>query len=144
MPVSWLSATERTNLASWRGGESFSPPTDLRVAASSGVSAVGTPSANRRTVRGSRVPSSAVLEPTMSLVNMAWTSAPAALNWAAMYRAPYRPCSSPATAAKTIVDLGARFAITLASSMDTATPDASSSAPGASAVAFMTSVTRES
>jgi hypothetical protein len=80
----------------------------------------------------------------MSLVNMPCTSVPAALYWAAMYRAPYRPCSSPATAANTMVDFGARFAMIRANSMDTATPDASSSAPGASAVAFMTSVTRES
>ena len=37
-----------------------------------------------------------------------------------------------------------RVAITRASSMTTATPEASSSAPGASLVEFMTSVTRES
>ncbi len=57
---------------------------------------------------------------------------------------PYRFCSSPATAANTIVDLVWRVAITRASSIETATPDASSSAPGASLVKFMTSVTRES
>lgn len=59
-------------------------------------------------------------------------------------RGPVQPCSSPATAANTIVDAGRRFAITRASSIATATPDASSSAPGASEVASMTSVTRES
>ena len=90
------------------------------------------------------MPSSARLLPTMSLVNMACTSVPAALYCAAMNRAPNRPCSSPATAANTMVAFGRRLAMTRASSIDTATPDASSFAPGASAVAFMTSVTRES
>jgi hypothetical protein len=61
-----------------------------------------------------------------------------------MCAAPYSPCSSPATAANTIVATGRRLAITRASSMATATPDASSSAPGASDVESMTSVTRES
>jgi hypothetical protein len=61
-----------------------------------------------------------------------------------MYPDPYRPCSSPATAAKTIVARGCRVAITRASSSDTATPDASSSAPGWKLSGFITSVTRES
>jgi len=80
----------------------------------------------------------------MSLVNIPCTSVPAAFNCWARYVDPYRPCSSPATAANTIVEAGRLFAITRASSSTTATPDASSSAPGASEVAFMTSVTRES
>jgi hypothetical protein len=46
--------------------------------------------------------------------------------------------------AKTIVASGARVAMTRASSIMAATPDPSSSAPGASAVKFSTSVTRES
>lgn len=144
MPVASLSATSRTNRASWRLGESFSPPTERRVSACCGVSDVGTPSANSRTVYGSRVPSSARELPTMSLVNMAWTFVPAALKLSARYADPYRPCSSPATAAKTIVAAGRRFAITRASSRATATPEASSSAPGASPVASITSVARES
>jgi hypothetical protein len=45
---------------------------------------------------------------------------------------------------KTMVASGRPLAMTRASSITTATPEASSSAPGASAVAFMTSVTRES
>ena len=80
----------------------------------------------------------------MSLVNIPWTSAPAAFSWFAMNVEPYRPCSSPATAASMIVERDGWVAITRASSMQTATPEASSSAPGASSVKFMTSVTRES
>jgi hypothetical protein len=80
----------------------------------------------------------------MSLVNMPCTSTPADLSCWARCAEPYRPCSSPATAAKTIVASGLCLAITRASSRDTATPDASSSAPGASSVEFITSVTRES
>ena len=57
---------------------------------------------------------------------------------------PYSPCSSPATAANTIVASECRVAMSRASSSTTATPDASSSAPGASLVKFMMSVTRES
>jgi hypothetical protein len=90
------------------------------------------------------VPSSAVLEPTMSLLSIPWMSAPAAWNWAAAKFDPNSPCSSPATAMKTSVARGRRVAITLASSIETATPDASSSAPGASLVPLRTSVTRES
>jgi hypothetical protein len=88
IPVASLSATSPTNRASCRAGESFSPPTERRVAASSGVSSVGTPSANSRMLCGSRVPSSAVELPTMSLVNIAWTSVPASLNTCAMWVEP--------------------------------------------------------
>ena len=80
----------------------------------------------------------------MSLVNMPCTSLPAFWNCSAMWSDPKRPCSSPATAASTIVASGSCVARTLASSIETATPDASSSAPGASLVEFSTSVTRES
>ena len=49
------------------------------------------------------VPSNAWLAPTMSLLNMPWTSLPAAFICAAMKVEPYSPCSSPSTAANTIV-----------------------------------------
>jgi hypothetical protein len=82
--------------------------------------------------------------PTMSLVNMPSTSVPAALACWAKKVDPYRPCSSPATAMKTIVASNWRLAITRASSSTAATPEASSLAPGASHVKFRTSVQRES
>ena len=53
---------------------------------------------------------------------------------------PKSPCSSPATAMKTIVASNLSGAITRASSNDVATPLASSSAPGAKQVASSTSV----
>ena len=52
---------------------------DWRSAACAGVSVVGTPSENRRTVNGSRRPLSLVELPTMSLVNMPSMSMPDAL-----------------------------------------------------------------
>ena len=109
-----------------------------------GVSVVGTPSANSLTWWASRVPSSAVELPMMSLLNMPWTSVPAAFICWAMNSDPNVPCSSPHTAARTIVASGSRVAKTRASSNMAATPDPSSSAPGASSVKFRTSVTRES
>ena len=103
------------------------------------------PSTNSRTVCGSgRVPSQAWLAPTMSLLNMPCTSLPAAAICAAMKAEPYRPCSSPATVANTRVPGNWRVANSRASSSTTATPEPSSSAPGASLVKFSTSVTRES
>lgn len=57
---------------------------------------------------------------------------------------PNRPCSSPATAANWMVASVCRVDMTLAISSAAATPEASSSAPGASAAAFSTSVTSES
>ena len=105
---------------------------------------VGTPSLKSRTWNRSRVPSSAVELPMMSLLNMPCTSLPAAFICWAMNSDPKVPCSSPATAAKTIVASGVRVANTRASSRMAATPDPSSSAPGASSVKFRTSVTRES
>ena len=57
---------------------------------------------------------------------------------------PYSPCSSPATVAKTIVPGNWWVANTRASSSTQATPEPSSSAPGASLVKSITSVTRES
>jgi hypothetical protein len=144
MPETPKPATSVASRASCRAGESFSPPTARRTSASASVSAVGTPSAKSRMLRGLRMPSSAVELPTMSLVNMPCTSAPWSWKTCAMWSDPYNPCSSPATAANTSVALGRWVANTRASSIETATPDASSSAPGASAVEFMTSVTRES
>ena len=80
----------------------------------------------------------------MSLVNMPSTSMPDALACWAKKVEPKRPCSSPATAMKTIVASNWRLAMTRASSSTAATPEASSSAPGASQVEFRTSVQRES
>jgi hypothetical protein len=144
MSVAPFWATLCTNRASWRDGPSFSPPTACRVAASAAVSAVGTPSANSRTRCGKRVPSSAVSLPTMSLVNMACTSVPAVASCWAMCADPYSPSSSPATAANMIVASVCWVAMIRASSRTVATPDPSSSAPGASLVEFARSVTRES
>ena len=76
------------NRASWRVAESFSPPLAMRAAAWAGVSEVGTPSAKRRTVRRSRLPSSSVLLPTMSLVIMPWTLTLAVLIASAMWAEP--------------------------------------------------------
>ena len=59
-------------------------------------------------------------------------------------REPNRPCSSPSTADRTIVDSGACLASTRASSITTATPEASSSAPGASPTESVLMVRRES
>ena len=57
---------------------------------------------------------------------------------------PYSPCSSPATVANTRVPGNWWVANTRTSSSTTATPEPSSSAPGASSVKFSTSLTRES
>ena len=88
MPVVARPATSVTKRESWRAGESFSPPTERRVAATSGVSSVGTPSAKSRTLRGSRTPSSALGLPTMSLVNIACRSTPEVRNCSAMLSEP--------------------------------------------------------
>ena len=95
-------------------------------------------------MNGSRRPLSLVELPMMSLVNMPSTSIPAALACWAKKVEPKRFCSSPATAMKTIVASNWRVAMTRASSSMAATPEASSSAPGASQVKFRTSVQRES
>ncbi len=145
MPVTLAGATEVTNRASWWVTPSFSPPVACRVEISAAVTSVGTPSTNSRTLNGSgRVPSKAWLAPTMSLLNMPCTSFPAAFICAAMWAEPYRPCSSPATVASTTVPGNWWVANSRASSRTTATPEASSSAPGASLVKLSTSVTRES
>ena len=145
MSVSSNGATSVTNRASWCVAPSFSPPTDCMIAIWFAVTAVGMPSTNSRTVNGSgRVPSKAWLAPTMSLLNMPCTSLPAASICAAMKAEPYSPCSSPATVANTRVPGNWRVANSRASSSTTATPDPSSSAPGASLVKSSTSVTRES
>ncbi len=80
----------------------------------------------------------------MSLENMPWMSVPAALYCAAWKPEPNRPCSSPATIVNTMVASGARFDSTRASSITTATPDASSPAAGCSMSKLSTSVARES
>ena len=104
MPVKENGAAAVTNRASWCVAPSFSPPTDCMIEICAGVTAVGMPSTNSRTVCGSgRVPSQAWLAPTMSLLNMPCTSLPAAFICAAMWAEPYRPCSSPATVASTRV-----------------------------------------
>ena len=145
MPVRLNGALSWTNLASWWVIPSFSPPTDCISAIWFCVAAVGMPSTKSRTVRGSGlVPSNAWLAPTMSLLNMPCTSLPAAAICAAMCAEPNRPCSSPATVASTRVPGNWWVANTRASSSTTATPDPSSSAPGASSVKFSTSETRES
>ena len=130
--------------ASWRDGPSFSPPVERRIAACCGVSLVGTPSAKSRTLNGSRVPWSETELPTMSLVNIPATSTPFCLACSAKCVEPNSPCSSPATAMKTIVASNSRFDITRAASSTAATPDASSLAPGASQTASLGSVQRES
>jgi hypothetical protein len=84
------------------------------------------------------------LLPTMSFENIPATFMCAAKAWFAKYVEPKRPCSSPEKAAKMMVASNECFDITRASSSTDATPDASSSAPGASQVKSRTSVQRES
>ena len=80
----------------------------------------------------------------MSLLNMPWTSLPAVAICCAMKVEPNSPCSSPDTAAKTMVPGNLWVANSRASSSTQATPEPSSSAPGASLTESVTSVTRES
>jgi hypothetical protein len=91
---------------------------------------VGTPSLKSRTRCASLTPFSDRLAPTMSLENMPSMLAPAALYCFAWKSDPKRPSSSPSTAVKTMVDSGLCVARTRATSTITATPEASSSAPG--------------
>ena len=73
-----------TKRPSCRDGPSFSPPMAWRIAACCGRFG-GRDAFDEQPDRcGSRVPSSAVLVPTMSLLNMPWTSAPAAFICLAM------------------------------------------------------------
>src|SRR5262252_3235174 len=147
MPVRLNGATELTYRPSWRDSPSFSPPTAWKseIWFDTDVQVVGMPSRNIRTVNGSgAVPSWASPVPMMSLLNMPWTSLPAAAICWAMNVEPNRPSSSPDTAAKTIVPGNWWVANSRASSSTHATPDPSSSAPGASSVEFSMSVTRES
>ena len=82
--------------------------------------------------------------PTMSLSSIPAMSTP--LRFATLTKCvdPNRPCSSPATAMKTIVASNLSGAMTRASSSEVATPLASSSAPGAKHVVLKLSVHRES
>jgi len=93
---------------------------------------------------GERMPLPPTGLPMMSMFRTPWMFQPAALANCAKWAEPYRPCSSPANATNLIVASVGRFASTRASSSTADVPDASSLAPGASLVAFMTSVTRES
>ena len=68
----------------------------------------------------------------MSLVNMPAMLSPFAFASFAQPVEPSSPCSSPATAMNTSVASKRYFDITHASSIETAVPDASSLAPGAS------------
>ena len=78
--MSWFSATSSTKRASWRDDESFSPPTDWRIEACCGVSAVGTPSASTRTTCGREMPVDVLREaPMRSLLNIPWMSISAAV-----------------------------------------------------------------
>ncbi len=113
--------------------------------ACSGVADTGIPSEKTRTsaLSWNRSPG-VVLPPTMSLFSSASTCQPSAVASFARWRLPFSPCSSPATAAKTMVAAGLSLDSTRAHSRLTATPEASSFAPGASARGSITSVLRES
>ncbi len=78
----------------------------------------------------------------MSLLSIAVTFQPLALAVSARSVPPHNPCSSPDSAAKTMVARCFSFAISRAASITSATPEPSSLAPGASLVASITSVTR--
>ena len=80
----------------------------------------------------------------MSFENMPATFMPAAAAWFAKNVEPKRPCSSPSNATNLMVASKDCFDITRASSSTAATPEASSSAPGASHVKSRTLVQRES
>jgi hypothetical protein len=80
----------------------------------------------------------------MSLLIMPAISTPFFLASSAKCVEPNRPCSSPATAKKMSVASKRWNAIMQASSMATATPEASSFAPGAALSASITSPARES
>ena len=80
----------------------------------------------------------------MSLVNMPAMLRPCCFACSAKNVEPNSPCSSPATAMKTIVASNRRCAITRAASSTAATPEASSLAPGASQTASFGSLQRES
>src|SRR5580765_5677206 len=137
-------AASRTKRASSRGGESFSPPIVRLIAACAAVSCGDGPSAKTRRSRRSRMPFWPRELPMMSLENIPATFVPAALSRDAKFTEPNVPCSSPEKTAKTIVASKWRVDMTRANSRTAATPEPSSSAPGASDVPFRTSVTRES
>jgi hypothetical protein len=79
----------------------------------------------------------------MSLLSIATTFQLAAFAISARCLDPYNPCSSPVTATKIKVK-GNSFYSLFYNSIIAATPEASSLAPGASDLASITSVTRES
>ncbi len=79
MPLVCLPATSVTNRARLRASESFSPPSVSRRLCRVASSLDDGPWANSRTLVVSRVPSSALLLPTMSLVNIPSTLTPWAL-----------------------------------------------------------------
>ena len=144
MWVALFSATSETYRASSRAGESLSPPTFWRLLVFSGVVTVGIPSENNRTVNGSFSPLSPVSEPMMSLLSMPSMSMFCAFASWAKWAEPYRPSSSPATVMNLIVASNVCWDITRAISIIAATPEPSSSAPGASQVASIAPVQRES
>ena len=86
------------------------------------------------------------MAPTMSSVIIPPTWYPCPVSHSFSRLAPSSPCSSPATAAKTRVARNppGRAASASAERIDTATPEASSSAPGASGRGSITSEGMES
>src|SRR4249919_1207631 len=80
----------------------------------------------------------------MSLLRLASTFHPWSAAYCAMILPPYRPCSSPESAEYTSVAGNLYLLSTRAVSISAETPDASSLAPGASPVASITSLRRES
>lgn len=88
---------------------------------------------NTRTRPASAWPGAPVVPPTMSLLSTATIGSPKAAAAGAWKRLPLRPGSSAAKATKRSVASHWRRDITRTSSSSTATPEASSSAPGASA-----------
>ena len=140
-----LSATSATNRASCARGRVVLAADRAPEGGSLGVSVGG--HALGEQPQAERVAGAVVgrrLLPTMSLVNMPCTSAPASLNCCASERRAVEALLLARDGREDQRASGRWVAITRASSIETATPDASSSAPGASAVRFMTSVTRES
>ncbi len=136
--------------ASSREGESFSAPSPSIICCCSGVAVAGTLSLNTRTASLSCPLSPGVVSPpTMSLFSTASSGHPSAFASCARCLDPYSPCSSPATATNTIVPVSFTPALgsplsARADSIDTATPLASSLAPGDVSLSFITSVARES
>ena len=85
-----------------------------------------------------------VSPPTMSLLRTASSCQPSDFASLARWRLPLRPCSSPATATKTMLLGNLSLLRTRADSIETATPLASSLAPGAGSWVLKLSELRES